>query len=115
MDYKIQWKESVGGRQYGLSTPDGINMVMLMTDDAFNTEEDMAVEVIDGRNAYNAAKRQAILDAVHLHFPELSSYIETSYLSSSPLWFFMDDNTLAIIWSSEGVQHGAPYPLFCFL
>ena len=57
-------------------------MVKLMTDDVFNTVEDMDVEVIDGRNGHNAAKRQAILDAVHLHFPELSSYIETWYLSS---------------------------------
>ena len=68
---------SVGGRQNGLSTPDGINMVMLMTVNVFNTAEDMALEEIDGRNPYNAAKRQAILNAVHLHFPELSSYIET--------------------------------------
>ena len=33
-------------------------MVMVTTYDAFNTEEDMAVEVTDGQNAYNAAKRQ---------------------------------------------------------
>ena len=89
-------------------------MVMLMTDDAFNTEEDMDVEVIDGRNGYDAAKRQAILDAVHLHFPELSAYIETWYLSPLPLWFFMDNNTLAITWSSEGVQQGDPLSSFLF-
>ena len=68
-------------------------MVVVMTDKAISTEVDVATEIIDGRNAYNASKWQAIMG------PKLSSYVETWYLSPSPLWFYMDDNTLAIIWS----------------
>ena len=33
IDHKVPWKESSGRFQYGLNTPDGVNMVVLMVED----------------------------------------------------------------------------------
>ena len=33
IDYRVPWKEAGGPFQYGLNTPDGVNMVILMVED----------------------------------------------------------------------------------
>ena len=48
-----------------------------MMDGAFNTAIDMAAEIVDGRNTYNGAYRQAILDDVQLIYPKFSLYVST--------------------------------------
>ena len=34
IEYRVAWKESSGRLQYGLNTPDGVNMVVLMVQDS---------------------------------------------------------------------------------
>ena len=69
---------------------------------------------VDGENAFNAAKRQAILDRLYATFPELAVFCRNWYLDPSPLWFFLNDHTVAIIWSREGVQQGDVIATFLF-
>ena len=67
----------------------------------------MAVDV-------NAAKRQAILDRLYSTFPQLAIFVETWYLDPSPLWYFLNDHVVAIIWSREGIQQGDVIATFLF-
>ena len=46
-----------------------------------------------------------ILDRLYATFPELAVFVETWYLDASPLWFYLNDHTVAIIFSRERVQH----------
>ena len=114
-EYKLPWKEAAGHRQHGLHTPGSVNMVLLLTEDALATAQDMCAVAIDGRNSFNEEKRQRILDTIQARFPELSTFVETWSLTPSPLWFYMDDHSIAIIWSSQGVQQGDVLSFFLFL
>ena len=89
-------------------------MVLLLTEDALATAQDVCAVAIDGRNSFNEAKRQRILDTIQARFPELSTFVETWYLTPSPLWFSMDDHSIAVIWSSQGVQQGDVLSSFLF-
>ena len=75
---------------------------------------DFAVMKIDLRNAFNVVSRQAVLNAVNLHFPELLSWSIPGVMG----------NTLYILWhtlgsttSESGVQQGDPLGplLFCLV
>ena len=54
----------VGSRQYGLNTLDGVNVVLLISEEALFSAEDMCSGGIDGRNTFNEVKRQKILDFI---------------------------------------------------
>ena len=57
IEYRVPWKEATGLRQYGLNTPDGANVVHLITEEAlFSTEDLCAILAIGGSNAFNEAK-----------------------------------------------------------
>ena len=92
-------------------------MVLRITEEAILLSDDMWAIAVDSRNAFNEARRQAILDAIYARFPELSIFVETWYLNASPIWMFMLDASVAIIWSSQGVQQGDPMSpfLFCYI
>ena len=64
-EYKLPWKEAAGVRQYGLNTQDGVNMALLITEDTLATAEDLCALAVDGRNSFNEAKRQKILDEIY--------------------------------------------------
>ena len=85
-------------------------MVLLITDKALFSAEDLCAMAIDGRNAFNEMKRQKILDLIHLRFPELSIFIETWYLNPSPIWVYMDANSVGIIWRSQGFSKETQCP-----
>ena len=36
IDYRLLWEESSGRLQYGLNTPDGVNMVVFMVQDSWS-------------------------------------------------------------------------------
>ena len=67
---------------------------------------------IDLRNAFNLVSRQAVLNAVNLHFPELLSWSTWCYGQYPILW-----HTLGSITSESGVQQGDPLGplLFCLV
>ena len=69
---------------------------------------------MNGRNAFNSASRQKILDRVFATFPQLAHFVETWYLTPSPLWFYMLDHTIGTILSREGVQQGDVIATFLF-
>ena len=52
-------------------------MVLLITEEAILSSDDMCAIVVDGRNAFNEARGQAILVAINARFPELSIFVET--------------------------------------
>ena len=111
-EYKLPWKEAAGVRQYGLNTPDGIGMALLITEDTLATAEDLCARAVDERNSFNEAKRQKLLDEIYSRFPELSIFMETWYLDPTPLGFYLEDHTIAVIWSSQGVQQGGCHVIF---
>ena len=114
IDYRVPWKEAGGRHQYGLNTPDGVNMVILMVEDTICQNVSHGALAVDGQNAFNAARRQAILNQLYASFPQLAVFVETWYLDPSPLWYYMNDHSVAIIFSREGVQQGDVIATFLF-
>ena len=77
-----------------------------------NLPKDRAFIKLDFENAFNSIRRDAVLEAVALHRPDLFAFANSAYGSPSELWaseFTID--------STEGVQQGAPFGslLFCVL
>ena len=60
VNFRVPWKESSGKFQYGLRMVS--NMVVLMAEDTLKQNVGHGAMAVDGENAFNAAKRQAILD-----------------------------------------------------
>lgn len=77
-----------------------------------NMQQDQLFLKIDFRNAFNTLRRDAILEAIEKHFPELLPYATSTISSSSHLQF--GEFTLL---SEEGAQQGDPLgPLyFCLV
>ena len=76
IDLQIQRKESSGTHQYGLNTTDGVNMVVLMVTDTLQQNVGHGATAIDGEYAFNAMKRQKILDRLFQTFPQLAIFVE---------------------------------------
>ena len=58
IDFCLPGKEAGGRYQYGLNTPDGVNMVDLMVHDTLRQNAGHSTTTVDGRNAFNSASRQ---------------------------------------------------------
>ena len=56
IELRVPWKEASGRFQYGLNTPDGVNMVVLMVEDTLQQNAGHGAMAIDGQNTFNAAK-----------------------------------------------------------
>ena len=76
-------------------------MEVLMVQDTLRQNTGHSATTVDGRNAFNLASRQKILDLVYATFPQLATFVETWYLIPSPLWFYMIDHTIRTILSRE--------------
>ena len=77
IDHKVPCKESSGKFQYGLNIPDGVNMVVLTVEDTLKQNIGHGAMAVDGENAFNSARRQAVLDRLHQTFPQLAVFVET--------------------------------------
>ena len=97
IEYKLQWKEAVGPIQYGVATSGGLDTVDLLTEDMLKKYSDFCAMSIDGRNAFISVDRQKFLDLVFQKFPELSLFIETWYVGTSELLFFMEDQLWSLL------------------
>ena len=66
---------------------------------------------LDFSNAFNSIRRDAVLEAVAEHVPDLLPFANSVYGSPSQLWLDEDQQVA----SSEGVQQGDPLGplLFC--
>jgi hypothetical protein len=75
-----------------------------------NMGEDKVFVKLDFTNAFNTVRRDAVLDAVSLHQPNLLPFVISAYGAPSLLW-----SGEASISSAEGVQQGDPLGplLFC--
>ena len=51
IEYRLPWKEASGRLQYGLHTPDGVNMVVLMVQESLKKNRDHCAMAVDGENA----------------------------------------------------------------
>ena len=89
IEFRLSWKEAGGKFQYGLNTPDGVNMVVLLIHDTLRQNMDYSATTVDGRNTFNSALRQKILDMVYATFTQLAHFVETWYLTPSPLWLYI--------------------------
>src|SRR5688572_9047112 len=75
-----------------------------------NLTEEKAFVKLDFANAFNSVRRDAVLEAVARHRPDLVAFTNAAYGSPSLLW--AGDSLLL---SAEGVQQGDPLGslLFC--
>jgi hypothetical protein len=53
IEYRVPWKEASGRLQYGLNTPDGVNMVVLLVQETLEKNRGHCAMTIDGENAFN--------------------------------------------------------------
>ena len=65
--------------------------------------KDLAILKIDFRNAFNMVDRQAFLDTIHEHIPELYNFVVSMYGVNLKLLFYS-----RVIHSEEGTQQGDP-------
>ena len=61
-----------------------------MVQDSLAKNADHCAMAVDGENAFNAIKRQKVLDRLCATFPALAIFVETWYLEPSPLWLYLD-------------------------
>ena len=54
-----------------------MNMVVLMVEDTLKQNVGHGAMAIDGKNAFNTARRQAILDQLYSIFPKLAVVVAT--------------------------------------
>ena len=113
IEYRLPWKESSGRLQYGLNNPDGVNMVVLMVQDSLVKNIHHCAMAVDGENAFNSVKRQAVLNRLYSTFPELAVFVETWYLQPFPIWFYLQNHVVMVIWSAEGFNKETLSRLFC--
>ena len=75
-----------------------------------NLSEDKAFVKLDFENAFNSVRRDAVLEAVAFHRPDLVSFVNSAY--GSPTFLWAGETCLE---SAEGVQQGDPLGplLFC--
>ena len=58
-------------------------------------------------NGFNALSRQAVLDAVQLRCPQLTSLFNLFYTVDGAC-FYTVDGVVELVWSAEGVRMGCP-------
>ena len=52
-------------------------MVILMVEHTLKQNINHGAMAVDGQNAFNAARRQAIFDRLYASFPQLAVFVET--------------------------------------
>ena len=68
IEHRLPWKESSSRLQYGLNTPDGVNMVVLMVQESLEKHRHHCAIAVGGENAFNSIKRQRVLDRLYATF-----------------------------------------------
>ena len=58
--------------QYGLNTPDGVIMVVLMVEDTLKQNMGLSAMAVDGENVFNSAKKAGYPGQVIYYFPTTS-------------------------------------------
>jgi hypothetical protein len=114
LKYKHSWKQTVGVHQFGVATSAGVEAVQTGVQLFLQSNPNSAVFIADGANAFNSCNRQHFLNQLYLKHPELSAFVEQWYVGEAPLWFAMDDGSIATVISSEGAQQGDPHGSFLF-
>ena len=92
--------------QVGVATPNGAEAILHATSGLVRKHGDDSEWVmlkIDLKNAFNKVSRKALFEAVRLHVPKISAWVEYIYAEEPLLW--LKD---VILFSSEGVQQGDP-------
>ena len=110
---KIACSSMLAPRQLGFGVPGGAEAAVRAARRFLdNMHHDQLFLKIDFRNAFNTLRRDAILEAVVKHFPELLPYATSTISSPSHLQFGE-----FILLSEEGAQQGDPLgPLyFCLV
>ena len=98
--------------QLGVGTPKGAESAV-HTVRAYIEKEKMSEKVllkVDFRNAFNQISRNAVLQSVKTHVPEIYPFVHQSYATSSSLFYGGSYK----IESREGVQQGDPLGPFLF-
>lgn len=94
--------------QLGLGAPAGPETLAHTARAAYNARA--LIGINDAANAFNAIKRQSILDGIHRMWPEGTDLINTYYGSTSPCFYKWQDeqeaHILSIIPSKEGARMG---------
>ena len=110
---KIACSSLLAPRQLGFGVSEGAEAAVRAARRFLdNIQQDQLFLKIDFRNAFNTLRRDAILEAIEKHFPELLPYATSTINSSSHLQF-----GAFILLSEEGAQQGDPLrPLyFCLV
>jgi hypothetical protein len=114
LKYKCSWKQAVGIHQFGVATSAGVEAVQSGVQLFLQSNPNSAAFIADGANAFNSCNRQHFLNQLYIKHPELSAFVEQWYGGEAPLWFAMDNGSIATVISSEGAQQGDPHGSFLF-
>jgi hypothetical protein len=116
LKYKCSWKQAVGIHQFGVATSAGVEAVQSGVQLFLQSNPNSAalIFIADGANTFNSCNRQHFLNQLYIKHPELSAFVEQWYVGEAPLWFAMDNGSIATVISSEGAQQGDPHGSFLF-
>src|SRR5277367_3746580 len=109
----LEWCGGVLGQtQLGVGTKGGAEaLVHAARRYLMSMDGTRAFVKLDFTNAFNSIRRDAVMEAVAKHRPDLLAYVSSAYGAPSQLWI----SELQIL-SAEGVQLGDPLgPLLCCL
>ena len=113
--HQPQFDQHFAPYQYGVGQKRGCETILHFVRESLLANPGWVCLKVDFRNAFNSVSRQAVLDAVLEHFPQLYLWVARRYGKNSKLWARAQTvGECEYILSEEGVQQGDPLAPFLF-
>jgi hypothetical protein len=117
--HKDAVRDHLGIAQFAVGTRAGAEKLVRSVDTVLTRRADggptgKAVIAFDASNAFNSANRQRIFDELQAHFPGMLPFFRLLYGTDAPLWFRLDGEPPATVYSRQGVQQGDAAGPFLF-
>uniref|UniRef100_A0A0G4HJB6 Reverse transcriptase domain-containing protein n=1 Tax=Chromera velia CCMP2878 TaxID=1169474 RepID=A0A0G4HJB6_9ALVE len=115
IQYGGRFEKHLGSLQFAVKTSAGTNKLFRTVQTCLQSFPSPVLLQLDSQNAFNTCDRQAAMDELHKHFPELYSFFSLWYGAPATLFFRDKGGRLRKIQCEEGVQQGdvAGSLLFC--
>ena len=99
--------------QYGVATSAGLEQVVHQIQAGLESHENWCLFKCDIANAFNSISRAAIFRVTCQHLPSILPFTKVLYGQPSPL-IYRGNNSIAVLFSREGVHQGDPLGPFYF-